>query len=209
MKKADWYFDFISPYAHIGLTRLERFAGRLDIRYRPVLFAGLLNHWEQKGPAEIAPKRVWTFRWCTWWATQLGIPLRAPAVHPFNPLPYLRLSIAAGNTPAAVRRIFDALWTTGADPSDERTFTELARALDVDPSRLGEPAIKDALRQETEQAIARGVFGVPTLIVDDELFWGADAMDFVDAYLAEPGIVATAEMKRAANLPAGATRKPG
>ena len=76
-----------------------------------------------------------------------------------------------------------------------------------DPSRLGEQAIKDALRQETEQAIARGVFGVPTLIVDDELFWGADAMDFVDAYLADPGIVATAEMKRAANLPVGASRK--
>jgi 2-hydroxychromene-2-carboxylate isomerase len=208
MKKADWYFDFISPYAYIGLARLERFAGRLDIRYRPVLFAGLLNHWEQKGPAEIPPKRVWTFRWCTWWAAQQGIALRAPAVHPFNPLPYLRLAIAAGNTPAAVRRIFDALWTTGANPSDERIFTELARALEVDPSRLGEQAIKDALRQETEQAIARGVFGVPTLIVDEELFWGADAMDFVDAYLAEPGIVATAEMKRAANLPAGATRKP-
>jgi 2-hydroxychromene-2-carboxylate isomerase len=209
MKKADWYFDFISPYAYIGLARLERFAGKLDIRYRPVLFAGLLNHWEQKGPAEIAPKRVWTFRWCTWWAAQQGTPLRAPAVHPFNPLPYLRLAIAADNTPAAVRRIFDALWTTGADPSDERTFTDLARALNVDASRLGEQAIKDALRLETEQAISRGVFGVPTLIVDDELFWGADAMDFVDAYLADPGIVATDEMRRAANLPPGASRKRG
>lgn len=209
MKKADWYFDFISPFAYIGLARLARFSGKLDIRYRPVLFAGLLDHWEQKGPAEIPPKRVWTFRWCTWWAEQQGIPLRAPATHPFNPLPYLRLCIAAGNAPAAVQRIFEAIWTTGADPSDERVFTGLARALDVDPSRLGDQAIKDALRMETGQAIARGVFGVPTLVVDDELFWGADAMDFVAAYLADPGIVATPEMKRAANLPAAASRKPG
>ena len=97
----------------------------------------------------------------------------------------------------------------GAEPSDERVFAELARSLEVNPSRLGDQAIKDALRLETEQAIARGVFGVPTLVIDDELFWGADAMDFVDAYLADPGIVATAEMKRAANLPAAATRKPG
>jgi 2-hydroxychromene-2-carboxylate isomerase len=208
MKKADWYFDFISPFAYIGLARLGRFSQKLEIRYKPVLFAGLLNHWEQKGPAEIPPKRVWTFRYCSWWAAQQGIALRSPATHPFNPLPYLRLAVAAGNTPAAIGRIFEAIWTTGADPSDERVFAELARSLQIDPSRLGDQAIKDALRQETEQAIARGVFGVPTLIVDEELFWGADAMDFVEAYLADPGIVATAEMKRAANLPAAATRKP-
>jgi 2-hydroxychromene-2-carboxylate isomerase len=207
MKKADWYFDFISPYAYIGLARLERFSQKLEIRYRPVLFAGLLNHWEQKGPAEIPPKRVWTFRYCSWWAQQQGIPMRAPATHPFNPLPYLRLSIAAGNTPGAIRRIFAALWTTGGNPADELAFADLARSLDVDPARLGDQAIKDGLRLETEQAIARGVFGVPTLVIDDELFWGADAMDFVEAYLADPGIVATAEMKRAANLPAGASRK--
>jgi 2-hydroxychromene-2-carboxylate isomerase len=171
------------------------------------LFAGLLNHWGQKGPAEIPPKRVWTFRYCTWWAAQQGIALRAPAVHPFNPLPYLRLAIAAGSTPPVIHRIFDALWTTGANPADERAFVKLAHSLDIDPVRLGDHSIKDALRLETERAIARGVFGVPTLIVDDELFWGADAMEFVEAYLAEPGIVATEEMKRAANLPAGATRK--
>jgi 2-hydroxychromene-2-carboxylate isomerase len=207
MTKADWYFDFISPYAYIGLARLERLSQKLEIRYRPVLFAGLLNHWEQKGPAEIPPKRVWTFRYCTWWAQQQGIPMRAPATHPFNPLPYLRLSIAAGNTRDAIRRIFAALWTTGGNPADEQAFADLARSLDVDPARLGDQAIKDGLRLETEQAITRGVFGVPTLVIDDELFWGADAMEFVEAYLADPGIVATAEMKRAANLPAGASRK--
>jgi len=209
MKIADWYFDFISPFAYIGLARLGRFSEKLEIRYRPILFAGLLNHWGQKGPAEIPPKRTWTFRYCTWWAAQQGIAFRSPALHPFNPLPYLRLAIAAGNTPFAIRRIFEALWTTGADPADERAFAELARSLNIDPLRLGEQAIKDALRLETEQAVARGVFGVPTLAVDDELFWGADAMEFVEAYLADPGIVATEEMIRAQNLPAGASRKRG
>ena len=209
MKKADWYFDFISPYAYFGLIRLGRLAQPLEIRYRPVLFAGLLNHWEQKGPAEIPAKRIWTYRWCAWWAAQQGIAFRCPAVHPFNPLPYLRLSIAAGNTPQAIRRIFEAVWTTGADPADEQAFAGLAQSLDVDPARLGDLAIKDTLRFETERAVARGVFGVPTLIVDDELFWGADAMDFVEAYLADPGIVATEEMKRVVNLPVGASRKHG
>jgi len=117
------------------------------------------------------------------------------------------LAIAAGNTPLAIRRIFEALWTTGADPADERKFAELARSLDVDPLCLDEQAIKDALRMETAQAVARGVFGVPTLFVDGELFWGADAMDFVEAYLADPGIVATEEMQRVINLPVGASRR--
>jgi 2-hydroxychromene-2-carboxylate isomerase len=207
VKKADWYFDFISPFAYIGLMRLERLSQQLEISYRPVLFAGLLNHWEQKGPAEIPAKRTWTYRWCTWWAAQQGIAFRAPAVHPFNPLPYLRLVIAAGNTLPAIRRIFEALWTTGADPGDERAFTALAHALDVDPSRLADQSIKDALRLETAQAVARGVFGVPTLVVDDELFWGADATEFAEAYVADPGILATGEMLRAARLPVGASRK--
>jgi 2-hydroxychromene-2-carboxylate isomerase len=207
MKKADWYFDFISPFAYIGLRRLLRFSGRLDIRHRPVLFAALLDHWENIGPAEIAPKRAWTFRWCTWWAGHLGIPFRMPAAHPFNPLPYLRLSIAAGNSFDAVCKIFDAIWTTGVDPADESAFAKLAQSLNVDPARLAAREVKDALRTQTEQAIALGVFGVPTLIIDQELFWGADAMDFVDAWLADPGIVMTPEMLRAATLPVGVSRK--
>ena len=207
MKKADWYFDFISPFAYIGLSRLDRFAGQLDIRLRPVLFAGLLNHWEQKGPAEIPGKRVWTYRWCTWLAGHLGIPFRSPAAHPFNPLPWLRLSIAAGNTPEAVTRIFEAIWTTGADAADENHFKAVAASLGVDLARLADQAVKDALRAETDKAIGLGVFGVPTLVIDQELFWGADSMDFVADYLADPGIVFTPEMQRAATLPVGVSRK--
>jgi 2-hydroxychromene-2-carboxylate isomerase len=209
MHEADWYFDFISPYSYFGLVRLEELSKDLGIRYRPVLFAGLLNHWGQKGPAEIPAKRSWTHRWCTWWATERGIPFRFPTVHPFNPLPYLRLAIAANNSAQAVRLIFRALWTTGADPSDDRVLTALARSLDVDQLRLSEQDVKDALRFETEQAAARGVFGVPTLIVQGQLFWGADATDFVKAYLADPGIVTTDEMKRVSTLPMGASRKLG
>jgi 2-hydroxychromene-2-carboxylate isomerase len=207
MKKADWYFDFVSPFAYFGLIRLGSIDRQLDINHRPVLFAGLLNHWQQKGPAEIPAKRAWTYRWCAWTAAQQGIAFRCPAVHPFNPLPYLRLAIAAGNTRPAILRIFEALWTTGADPGDERVLGALAHSLNVDLQSLGEPALKDQLRSETGQAITRGVFGVPTLVVDDELFWGADATDFVRAYLADPGIVATEEMRRIAHLPIGATRR--
>ena len=207
MKPADWYFDFISPFAYIAFNRLGRISHKLDLRYHPVLFAGLLNHWQQKGPAEIPGKRVWTYRWCTWWAAQQGIPFRLPAVHPFNPLPYLRLAIAAGNTAAAIQSIFQSLWTTGADPGDASHFATLAKLVNVDPSCLADSSIKDTLKAATAQAAARGVFGVPTLIIDGELFWGADAMEFVEAYLADPALLASAEMKRAGAIPIGAARR--
>ncbi len=207
MRVADWYFDFISPYSYFALLRFDELGNNLGIRYRPVLLAGLLKHWGHKGPAEIPAKRKWTYRACTWWAVRHGIPFRFPVAHPFNPLPYLRLSIAANNSPAAVKAIFEALWTTGADPADEKIVIGLARRMRIEMSRLADADVKDALRTETEQAAARGVFGVPTMIIDEELFWGEDAMDFAKAYVSNPAIVATDEMRRVSDLPVGASRR--
>jgi 2-hydroxychromene-2-carboxylate isomerase len=206
MRHADWYFDFISPYSYLALTDVERLEN-VEIRYRPILFAGLLKHWGHKGPAEMPTKRAWTYRWCTWYAAQRAIPFRFPAAHPFNSLPYLRLAIAAGCRADAVRRIFEQLWTTGADASDPRHVDDLTRSLEVDPSRIGAQDVKVALRAQTDSAIGDGVFGVPTLVVDGEMFWGADALDFVRAYLANPAILQNEEMQRVTSLPIGASRK--
>jgi 2-hydroxychromene-2-carboxylate isomerase len=206
VRRANWYFDFISPYAYFALYELERLRGRLEIDYCPVLFAALLNHWGQRGPAEIPGKRAWTYKWCTWYAEQRQIPFRLPATHPFNPLGFLRLAIAANCAPAAIRRIFERLWTTGAQPSDPQVLDELLHALDIPRERLTDEKIKEALRAQTDAAIAQGVFGVPTLVIDGELFWGADAMGFVEAYLADPGLLATDEMRRVSALPVGASR---
>jgi 2-hydroxychromene-2-carboxylate isomerase len=204
---ADWYFDFISPYAYFASCRLAELDATLTITPRPILFAQVLKHWGHKGPAEIPAKRAWTYRACTWWAAEHDIPFRFPAAHPFNPLPYLRLSIAAGNTSAAIHTIFAALWTTGVDAADDAVVASLARELGVDRERLADQAVKDALRTETERAIARGLFGVPTLAIDAELFWGADAMDFALAYARNPAILRTDEMQRVSQLPVGASRK--
>jgi 2-hydroxychromene-2-carboxylate isomerase len=206
VREADWYFDFISPYAYFGRARLREVSDRVAVRYRPVLFAALLNHWGQKGPAEIASKRVWTYRWCTWLAAQQGVAFRFPSVHPFNPLPFLRLAIAAECKPAAIEQIFRRLWTTGADPGEPRVLDELLESLQIDRAQLASPQVKEALRAHSDQAIAHGVFGVPTLVVDGEIFWGADATDFAKAYLDTPGLLATEEMQRVATLPVGASR---
>jgi 2-hydroxychromene-2-carboxylate isomerase len=206
MREVTWYFDFVSPYAYLGLHTLKRLPADTSLRYQPVLFAGLLSHWGQRGPAEIPPKRVWTYRSCIWWANQNNVPFRMPAAHPFNSLPFLRLSIAVGNSAQAVRAIFTALWTTGADPADSVIIESLADTLGVDRKRLSDSSVKNTLRESTEQAARRGVFGVPTFGIDEQVFWGSDAVDFAAAYLADASILATEEIKRADSLPIGASR---
>jgi len=200
----DWYFDFVSPYSYIGLHRLREFSEPIVLK--PVLFAGLLNHWGQKGPAEIPAKRKWTYRSCHWWAGKLGLPFRFPALHPFNPLHHLRLALACGSEIRAVTRIFDSIWTTGEDAADPARFSRLCQALKVDPARLGAQEIKDQLRRNTEQAAARGVFGVPTLVIEGEVFWGADSIEFAKDFLANPGVLDNDEVRRLDTLPAGAAR---
>ena len=208
MRNAVWYFDVISPFAYLHLTRFRELPEDLAITYKPVLFAGLLNHWGQKGPAEIPSKRRWTYRACQFWADSHGVPFRFPAGHPFNPLHYQRLILACGSTPESVRRVFDYVWTTGADPADEKGFAALARSLGIgDLAALGSPEVKDALRRNTEEAAAAGVFGVPTFLMNGEIFWGNDSVEFFNACLADPAILASPDMRRIDTLPVAAARK--
>jgi 2-hydroxychromene-2-carboxylate isomerase len=206
MRQVTWYFDFVSPFSYLCLARLGELRD-VALVYRPVLFAGLLQQFGQKGPAEIEPKRRWTYRWCQWSAARLGLPLRFPATHPFNPLRHLRLAIAARCEPAAVMRIFEALWTTGAEPEDPASFARLAHALGVDETSIVSPEVKNALRENTERAAAAGVFGVPSFEVDGEIFWGVDSVDFLKAFLSDATVVRNAEMKRLDALPVGASRR--
>jgi 2-hydroxychromene-2-carboxylate isomerase len=205
---ADWYFDFVSPFSYLQCEQLPMLERSVRIRYRPVLFAGLLKAHGQKGPAEIASKRRFTYRFVVWQAAKLGIPLKFPAAHPFNPLPLLRLAIAADCEPAAVRRIFRFVWRDGRLGDLPIEWAELMSELDIPDAhlRIASPEVKDALRKSTDDAIARGVFGVPTLAIGDEIFWGADATAMAADYLAQGCKFTDAEMTRVASLPAGAER---
>ena len=207
MKDAIWYFDFVSPFAYICLHRLKELPSDLSIEYRPVLFAGLLNHWGQKGPAELPSKRRYTYRWSHWWAHSLGIPLRYPAAHPFNPLHHLRLAIACGSKPEAIRKIFDSVWSSGADAADQRRFAALAKELGVEQENLESAEVKGILRNNTEAAAQRGVFGVPTFDVDGELFWGSDSIDFLKEFLENSSVIKNPEMQRLDDLPVSAARR--
>ena len=209
--KATWYFDFISPFAYLQLKDFGRLPADLDVEYVPVLFAGLLNHWGQLGPAEIPAKRLQTYRFCHWQAHRLGVPFRMPAVHPFHPLTALRLCLALGPNRANVETIFDSIWGDGRDFNDPETANEVGTVLGVeDVARACENAdVKQALHANTQKAIDHGVYGVPTFEVAGELFWGADLMDMMLDFLAEPRLFDHEEMQRIAKTQVGAERPRG
>ena len=206
--KVSWLFDLISPFAYLSLKQLDRLPAGTRIEYVPILFAGLLQHHGQLGPAEIESKRRFTYRFVTWRARQLAIPLRMPPSHPFNPLHALRLVVAAGSSRDAVETAFDFVFGQGRDVADPGELAELAAALRLPDGRaaLEDPAIKQRLRDNTNGAIARGAFGVPTFIVGNEIFWGHDALDMALDYLRDPAPFNDPEMTRIDRLPVGITR---
>ncbi|MDX1527502.1 MAG: 2-hydroxychromene-2-carboxylate isomerase [Gammaproteobacteria bacterium] len=209
MSSLNWYFDFVSPFSYLQTHRFSDLPQKKRITFVPVLFAGLLNHWGSKGPAEVPPKRVFTYRYVQWYASRHGIPFRMPPAHPFNPLKALRLCIAAGASAESVEQIFAFIWAQGRAIDDGSEWRQLARRLGVDDvkARIESPEVKHALRENTEQAADRGVFGVPTFEVDGNLFWGVDATDMLIDYLSEDVIFSSAEMQRVSTLPEGVRRK--
>ena len=208
MSKIEWYFDFMSPFAYLQSERLHEFVPYGDVHYKPVLFAGLLNHWGQKGPAELPDKRRFSYRHLQWQAQRHGIAFKMPPRHPFNPLQLLRLTMALGCQRQQIHDIFRFIWQEGRDPGDPAEFAALlARSGIPDKAVMEQPAIKAALRNNTEQAIDQGIFGVPTILIDGELFWGFDATDMALDYLHHPDLFENPEMQRISHLPSGAQRR--
>ena len=205
MNIATWYFDFVSPFAYLQNLRLEEFSSHIKIDRKPLLFAGLLKHWDSKGPAELPPKRLFTYRHVQWMADRLNIPLRFPDRHPFNPIPLLRLCIAAGCSKKAVDSIFKCIWEEGLvfdDPDHWNTFCNAVGLSVFEANELiSKPEIKSELITNGENAIKRAVFGVPTLIVEGQLFWGYDSTSLVLDYLINPGLFNSPAMKRLETLP--------
>jgi 2-hydroxychromene-2-carboxylate isomerase len=214
MTTIDFYFDVVSPYAYLAASRLAELPKTAAVRCRPVLFAALLDAWGHKGPAEIPAKRVFIYRQCLWLARRLGVPFRMPPHHPFNPLKALRLVVALDATRQAVEDVFRCIWRDGLLPDDPAGWAAMARVVGIaDPTaadaRVNDPAVKAALRANTEEAVKRGVFGVPTFAIGNELFWGADSLDMLRDYLADPRLFDDPEMRRIETLTPSAERPGG
>ena len=216
MKQIDFHFDVISPYAWLAFERLPQVLEGLNVvvRYQPLLLAGLLGHWGQKGPAEIEPKRAWTYRQVAWLAQQQGTPLELPQPHPFNPLALQRLALAcAPDGGAPNRRVVEALfrhvWQRGgADPNEPTALAVLTTMLAPQRDPAGE-TVKRELRARTDAAVAAGLFGVPTLVCDGRAFFGLDALPMLRSALANEPWFDGPAWDQAGQQPAGQHRSPG
>ena len=207
MSQATWYFDYLSPFAYLQFHRFGELPPELEVTIKPVVFGALLQHHGQLGPAEIPSKRKFVYRFFKWQCERRGLPFLLPH-HPFLPLPMLRLTIAAGATRQAVEAIFHGIYGEGLAPGEPETLHVLGERLGIaDPERaIQAAAVKDALWDNTNEAIAADVFGVPTFVSGSEVFWGDDALPMLLDYLDDPGLFETPEMKRISSLPMGVVR---
>jgi 2-hydroxychromene-2-carboxylate isomerase len=204
-----WYFDFISPFAYLQLPKVLALRERVAITPVPVLFGAMLDRIGQIGPAEIPAKRTFTYRHIVWTAQRDGTPLKFPPQHPFNPLQALRLCVACDNRWDAIAAIYAHIWRDGKAGDTLESLAGLAEQLGIDDiaTATAEPSVKNALRTNTEQALADGVFGVPTLRIGNDMFWGNDATGMALAYLDDPKLFEAAEYRHVDALPVGVERK--
>ena len=188
MKNICFYLDFISPFAYLAFEKLpEALTGHsVSVSYKPVLFAALLKHHGQRGPAEMVGKRDWTYRQVQWLAQRHGVTLDLPASHPFNPLALLRLALACDAQGLPNRYVCETLfrnvWHGGAEATDVARLQALTQQL-APQREVGSDEVKAQLKAHTDEAITQGTFGVPTFVVDGKLFWGFDALPMLRDYL--------------------------
>lgn len=216
----DFYFDFISPYAFLAWKQIGAIARNANraLTLKPVLFAGLLNHHGQKGPAEIPAKRMYTFKNVLRIAHFAKIQIVPPPAHPFNPLLALRAASSEMDEASRVKLVdalYDLVWGTASVDgargiTDPKHVAEAAKRAGLDPNATlaaaESQAMKDRVKATTDEAIARGVFGVPTAIADGELFWGVDSLPHLEAALRGDDPASPASLARFTEIPVGASR---
>jgi 2-hydroxychromene-2-carboxylate isomerase len=188
-----FYFDFISPNAYMAWTQLPALAAKhgFAVDAVPVLYAGLLEAHGGIGPAEVPLKGLWMFKNNVRKAALLGVPFHPPAYHPFNPLLALRVaSLPLDDVTLLGLRdsLFRAVWARGLHVSEpvvvERVLDELGLDGRSIVEEAGCPESKARLRRQTDDAIGRGVFGVPSMEVGGEIFWGYDDFPYLERRLA-------------------------
>jgi len=218
MTDIHFYFDFISPYAWLAFKALPKSLEGIShrVHYHPVVFGAMLKHHGQLGPAEMPGKRDWTYQQVMWLAKQQGTDLQMPASHPFNSLALLRLAVAASDNGQpnryVVESIFKHVWCTGLEASDAAQFAALQLHLFSQANlSLKDPQsveVKQLLQQQTQQAIDLGLFGVPSMVVNGQVFWGQDALPMLRAYLQGDAWFESADWLDAGKLPVGIRRTP-
>jgi len=186
-KSIDFYFDFISPYsflAHKQITKIKK-DNKINIVYKPILLGGLHNLHEIKAPAFIPAKAKHMVRDCKLIAEKNNIKFKFNSYFPIRSLNLMRGVLVAEEDNFKsyyIENIFNAIWRDGINMNDENIFQRILKNLNVNPKtfllRVGSSSIKDSLKNKTSEAFTKGVFGAPTFVANNKIFWGQDRIEF-------------------------------
>ena len=189
MKDFNFYFDFLSPFSFFAFKRLSQLEN-ITIHYRPVALGPLLNHWSIKGPGEVTPKREFLLKQCLRYAAKNKMSFTTPKTHPFNSLYALRLALksTAGELqPQVIKTLWEAGWEKRIDMGEPDELQTVLKEAGLPAEELYEKSFskeaKVELKANIQEAISFGVFGVPSFVAGDELFWGNDAIESLMDYL--------------------------
>jgi len=188
IKAFDFYFDFGSPYsflAHKKIIKIEK-ENSIKIKYKPVLLGGLLKSAGIKANADIPIKGKYMIRDCKLCAEQDGVQFKFNSYFPIITLNLMRCVLVAEKNnfkQSFINKVFDAIWKDGLNLNDNLIVEKLLKNLDVNPKNFLmeaiETKIKNELKKKTDEACNNGIFGVPTFMVNNKIFWGQDRLNFV------------------------------
>lgn len=208
--------DFISPYSYLAWTQIDGIAARhgREVTLVPVLFAAMLDSLGTTGPAEVPVKREYAYLDVHRKAALLGVPMKLPPRHPFAPLLSLRAATSfedRGERARAVDALYRATWETGVGVDTEDLVSAALTSAGLDGpaalARASTPEVKAQLQRATTDAIARGVFGVPTVVVEGQTFWGTDSLPSLEAFLLGADPITPEIRALVKTVPAGIERK--
>lgn len=197
------YYDIISPFSYFYIKQRHRLAGQIEIEPVPILLGGLLRATDNRGPGEITAKRPHTYQYCIWLAEKLKLPFQFPEHHPFLTIAPQRLLVQENANWDMVERAFDYVWVEGQDPN--KSWPQFCRYLGLLAStpKPDSPETKARLMANTDRAKNDGAFGVPTLVINGQCFWGLDTIDWSLDYLARPGMFEESPYAAVKQLPSG------
>ena len=197
-RSVDFYFDLSSPYSYLAATQIGKMVARhgAELRWRPVVLAAVFKAAGNSMPAQSPPKAKYMFDDLQRWAKRLHVPFTFTTRFPVNAMKAHRLLCACelahgpGEAARLARVLFDALWTHDQDLTSNEVLEKLTQQLGLPGATLlaatEAQSVKDRLRANTDEAIARGMFGAPAFYVGDELYFGNDRLDFVEQAITRP-----------------------
>jgi 2-hydroxychromene-2-carboxylate isomerase len=187
-RQVEFYFDYGSPFSYLADTQLPAIAERTGAKivYQPILLGAIFKATGNASPITVPLKGKYMGTDLQRWAQHYGVPIKMNPNFPFNTIRLMRGAIAAdmqGRFSEYHRRMFRAVWVEERNLGKEEVLQEILIAAAIEPTSIDGEEIKNRLRANTDDAVARSAFGAPTFFVNGELFWGNDRLEFVEAAL--------------------------